>query len=181
MPRLLDRSILDTLTRTWLDVVANGGSLFSPQSAVWTPAALESLYEQIVTTPDNGSRGFQDKLLGQARAEGPEGQRLAAEALYVWQIKDSSSLAATKRGQVRKLLDGLPVSFGREVEEGFGYGMAAYGPGRLRSLPDYLFVLRLASSWAGLDTGSNSGGRVDTGRPSPRGRSISWSRLQPRC
>ncbi|NMH80775.1 hypothetical protein [Pseudonocardia xinjiangensis] len=97
-----------------------------------------------MTTPDNGSREFQDKLLGQARAEGPEGQRLAAEALYVWQIKDSSSLAATKRGQVRKLLDGLPVSFGREVEEGFGYGMAAYGPGRLRSLPDYLFVLRLA-------------------------------------
>ncbi|GAA1308014.1 hypothetical protein GCM10009610_22110 [Pseudonocardia xinjiangensis] len=34
VPRLLDRSILYTLTRTWLDVVANGGSLFSPQSAV---------------------------------------------------------------------------------------------------------------------------------------------------
>jgi hypothetical protein len=33
-------------------------------------------------------------------------------------------------------------------------------------------------------TGSHAGGlrtRLDTGAPSPRGRSISWSRLQPRC
>jgi MoxR-like ATPase len=153
MPRLLDRPLIYDLTRTWLDVVANGGSLFQPWAEVWTPAVCDSLFKQIVTTPDNGPGGFQAKLLDQARAEGPTGQRLAAEALYVWQIKDNASGAATKRLQIATLLQGLtpPVSFSRQVENGFRYGMAAYGPGRLRSLPDYLFVLRLASSWAGLD------------------------------
>ena len=154
MPRLLDRSIIYHLTHTWLDVVAHGGSLFLPVASVWTPAAMESLYEQIVTTPDNGPGGFRAKLLDQSRAEGPTGQRLAAEALYVWQLKDSSSLAATKRKHIGTLLDGLTpaVSFPREVEDGFEVGLASYGPGRTKSLPDYLFVLRLAASWASLDS-----------------------------
>lgn len=153
MPRLLDRSILYDLTRKWLDVVAAGGSLFQPRAVVWTPASTRSLYEQIVTTPDDKTTKFQPTLLEQARAEGPAGRRLAAEALYVWQLKDSSSSAATKRNQVLTLAEGLtpPVSFPADVEEGFNVGMAAYGPGRLRSLPDYVFVLRLASEWAVLD------------------------------
>lgn len=152
MPRLIDRSAIYDLTRKWLDVIATGGSLFLPRDQVWTPHAVDSLYEQIVTTPDDKTAKFHGTLRQQALAEGTGGQRLAAEALYVWQLKDSSSLASTKRKQIEALLDGLTpqVSFPADIEDGFGYGMANYGPGRLRSLPDYVFVLRLASKWAAL-------------------------------
>ncbi|WFG42338.1 AAA family ATPase [Pseudonocardia alni] len=154
MPRLTDRSIIYDLTGEWLDVVVRGGTLFLPHANVWTPSTIESLYEQIVTTPDDEATKFHATLLQQAKAEGPAGHRLAAEALYVWQLKDSSSLAMTKRKQIQTLLDDLTsqVSFPSQIEDGFEFGMANYGPGRLRSLADYVFVLRLALQWAALES-----------------------------
>jgi MoxR-like ATPase len=153
MPRRADRPLIYDVTRRWLDVVASGGGLFRPAASVWTVAAVEALHRRIVDHPDTGARSFQDKLNEQARAEGPTGQRLAAEAMFVWQIKDSSGLPTTKRDQVDALLDGVtpPVSVPPDLDAVFSVGMARYGPGALRSLPDYLFVLRLAAAWARLD------------------------------
>ncbi len=153
MPRRPDRPQIYDVTRRWLDVVAAGGGLFRPTSRVWTITAVEALHERIVSYPDTSQRGFQEKLGEQARAEGPAGQRLAAEALFVWQVKDSSGLPGTKRRQIDALLDGLnpPTSVPPDLDDAFTVGMARYGPGRRRSLNDYLFVLRLAAAWAHLD------------------------------
>lgn len=153
MPRLTDRSAIYTLTHVWLDVVEKGGSLFLPHTDVWVKSTIDSLYEQIVTTPDDKAARFHPTLFQQAHAEGPAGQRLAAEALFVWQLKDSSSRAATKRKQVDALLEGLSpaVTLPADVLDGFEYGMANYGPGRIRSLQDYVFILRFASEWSELD------------------------------
>ena len=73
--------------------------------------------------------------------------------MFVRQIKDSSGLPTTKRAQVDALLDGVtpPVSVPPDLDAVFSVGMARYGPGALRSLPDSLFVLRLAAAWARLD------------------------------
>lgn len=112
MPRRADRPLIYDVTRRWLDVVASGNGLFQPAAPVWTITTVEALHRRIVNFPDTGARSFQDKLNEQARAEGSTGQRLAAEALFVWQVKDSSGLAETKRARVDALLTGLtPPAF----------------------------------------------------------------------
>lgn len=155
LPQRLDRPLIYSATRRWLDVVAAGGSLFVPERPVWISPTLDRLYAGIVGDPDFGVSGFQQKLLVQARTLGPEAQRLAVEAMFVFQIKDSDGRAVTKRKQLDALLDGLvpPASLPEDLAETLHFGMAKYGPGRLRSLPDFLFVLRFALVWASFDDG----------------------------
>jgi len=153
MPARHDRPFIYDVTRRWLDVVANQSSLFEPEEPVWDRDAITALVEQIVGSPDMGSDGFQQKLRQQARAEGRRGQRLAAEAMYVFLLKDASGLETTKRSLVGRLLEGLapPVAVPDELDQVYAYGLARYGAGRARSLWDYLFVLRFADAWAALD------------------------------
>ena len=99
MPRRADRSVLYEVTRLWLEVVARQGSLFEPAGRVWDATVVEALIGRVVGSPETDASGFQDKLGRQARAEGPVGQRLAAEAMYVFLLKDASGLESTKRQQ----------------------------------------------------------------------------------
>ncbi len=159
MPARVDRPLIYEVTRRWLDVVADGGSLFEPLEAVWTPQAVEALVGQIVGSPDHGVDGFQEKLRHQSRAEGRPGQRLAAEAMFVFLVKDASGLEKTKRSLVARLLDGLepPVVVPPDLDQAYGFGLARYGAGRARSLWDYLFVLRFASKWSALGAADREG------------------------
>ncbi|WP_130289452.1 AAA family ATPase [Pseudonocardia sediminis] len=146
----MKRPLIYSVTREWLDAVARGGSLFLPEASVWTPETIEALYQRIVGDPQTDSSGFQEKLLHQVHQEGEAAQRLAAEAMFVFQIKDASGRAATKRAQIQALLAGLEpsVRIPERLEDALSFGMARYGSGRMRSLYDYLFVLRLAKRWA---------------------------------
>lgn len=152
MPRRPDRSLIYEVALRWLNVVAAQSSLFTPERAVWTKVALQGLHGRITGAPDFGPGGFQAKLRQQAEAEGPAGKLLAAEAMFVFQLKDSSGLAVSKRAQVESLLQGLvpPVDVPDDLAAALKFGLAKYGPGRTRSLYDYLFVLRLAENWQGL-------------------------------
>ena len=156
MPERRDRLPIYEVTRRWLDAVASRASLFEPAGAVWTPETIDTLIRVIVDNPDFGPGGFQAKLNEQARSVGPDAQRLAAEAMFVFQLKDASALASTKRRQIDDLVEGLvpPVTVPDDLAIALDYGMARYGSGRIRSVPDYLFVLRFAKRWAELDPGT---------------------------
>jgi hypothetical protein len=153
VPARSDRPLLYAVTRQWLDVVAAEASLFLPAEAVWSRDAVQALIARVVDSPDYGGDGFQEKLRHQAQEEGPAGQRVAAEAMFVFLLKDASGLESTKRTLVQRLLEGLDpvVTIPAELDQVFAFGLARYGAGRARSLWDYLFVLRFAARWAGLD------------------------------
>lgn len=146
MPERVDRPEIYAAAKRWLDVVAQGTSLFEPPARVWIPETIDALREEIVGNPDPGPGGFQAKLNEQARNVGPAAQRLAAEAMFVFHLKDASMLATTKQNQIDALLEGVvpPVTIPDELAEALDHGMARYGSGRMRSLADYLFVLRFA-------------------------------------
>lgn len=154
MPERRDRPEIYRLARRWLDVAADRTSLFDPVASVWTPETIDALHQEIVGNPDPGPRGFQEKLNEQARNVGPVvGQRLAAEAMFVFHLKDASMLARTKQAQIDALLAGVvpPVTIPDDLAAALDHGMARYGNARMRSLADYLFVLRLARRWGDLN------------------------------
>ena len=153
MPARQDRPLLYSVAREWLDVVAARGSLFEPQAAVWDRETIVAFISGITDPPDTGADGFQAKLHRQAVAEGRAVQRLYAEAMYVFQLKDASGREGVKRASVMAFLAGLepPVVIPPALDGAFAFGLVRYGQGRQRSLFDYLFVLRLAHAWSGLD------------------------------
>jgi len=137
MPKRSDRPILYDATDRWLATVEVGGSLFEPEAPVWLVEVIEGLVDRVWNDADHGPTGFQQKLLGQASQEPPPGKRLAAEAMFVFFLKDASALATTKRRVVGDLLAGAgPADVPPDLAPAFDFGLVRYGAGRARAPDD---------------------------------------------
>ena len=107
------------------------GSLFTPDTAIWTREGLRELREQFLDRPDEGDGGFYDKLEAQLAGSDPEVYQLMGEVLYVHFliVWHGAMKPATKEAQINRVLrwSTSPVAIPRDLVAGLTPGIAHPG------------------------------------------------------
>ena len=96
------KAILDAAERWKHTCLVNGGSLFGDER-LWTITNFNQLQTNFVERPDEGRRGFRDKLQDQLQPTSPEAKRLWAEMtwLYYLIVSPSGASKVTKLDNIR--------------------------------------------------------------------------------
>jgi MoxR-like ATPase len=138
--------------RRFLDVLEEQESLLTPGQGIWTERNLADLFERVAGRPDKGEGSFIDKLVRETRGTSPTVMQLAAEALFVFHLKDAETPARTKRVEVERVLAGMPdpPAIPDDLAEALRSGVARYGRGKLHKWPHFTYLLRFASRWLEL-------------------------------
>jgi hypothetical protein len=89
--------------------------------------------------------------------------QLAAEALFVFHLKDAEIPAKTKRLEVERVLAGMPEppAIPDDLATALESGVARYGRGKLHKWPHFTYLLRFASRWLELSPEVRSEFRKD--------------------
>lgn len=119
---------------------------------LWTPENLAYLDEHFVQNPDEGARGFIEKLHDQLAPTPPRVKQLAAEILWILylSVSDSAMKGATKRVQIRQVWEWsgepLPDSpmLGKPLDTGFAHPGTGFQTNRWR---EFAFVVQLVRDW----------------------------------
>ncbi|GEM_PF-680799 len=136
-------------------------SLFTPGTAIWTPAVLDDLHRRSVEQSEESSDTFEAKLRRQLRGEmlsppvdaPPETYQLAGELLYLHYLPARGITAATKRRAIATVLQwspspvAIPADLDQALDGGITIASRFYKLGKWFQLS---FLLEFARRWKGL-------------------------------
>lgn len=135
--------------RNFLDALEGDGSIFDPTRTIWTAGAIDDVYHRVVTNPDTSDRPFEPKLLDQLAGAGDQAVGLAAEALYVWYLKDNQTATVEKRRNIEAVLSltSSPFRMPPDLNDRLARGLAHLGMSALHKWPQFHYVLHFARQW----------------------------------
>ena len=149
MPQRLDRPLIYSATNEFLQALDDDGSIFGFSAPTWTTENLNETFRRVVEHPDLSKRDFEVKLLDQLNGASDDEIGLAAEAVFVWYLKDSQTSAADKRQRIEALLAlrTQPFPLPKHIIDVLEFGLAHLGMAAFYKWQQFHYVLEFARHW----------------------------------
>lgn len=142
--------LYDTAQRFFQSCLQHDDSLFTPETAIWTPATIQDLHDRFVKQPDESADDFMTKFKRQLKDAPPQTVQLAGELLYFHFLLPETVKGDTKRAIIGQVLGWspktvpIPPDLAGVLDLGFinpGAAFHLHRPSHLR------FLLEFAREW----------------------------------
>jgi hypothetical protein len=135
--------------KAYLDAVERDSAIFHEDASIWTSDAIEDTFTRVVTDADTSDRNFETKLLGQIAGGSDQTIQLAAEAMFVWYLKDNQTVVSEKLLHIKNILalGSAALDMPDDLAKRLHHGLAHLGMSAFHKWPQFHYVLHFARRW----------------------------------